>query len=123
MRLNLSFTESERDGAGAGEPPALQGSRRVRFHPDTRAHEVAVAEDVVDAADGGPEFVVVQPWRGVGGLGAGVGAVPVVCGEHVGCVWRVFEEVVGFVSGAGFDGYNLGVDGDHGVAEAVEFFL
>ena len=47
-------------------------SGRVGFHADAGADEVAVAEDVVDAADGGPEFVVVQPGRGGGGGARGV---------------------------------------------------
>jgi hypothetical protein len=40
----------------------------VRFHRHAGAEQVAVTVGVVDPADGGPEFVVFQPARGVGGL-------------------------------------------------------
>jgi hypothetical protein len=50
----------------------------VRFHRQARADEIAVAVDVVDAADGGPELVLAQPRRGIGGNFAAVRAVPLV---------------------------------------------
>ena len=40
----------------------------IGFHADAGADEVAVAEHVVDAAYGGPELVVVQPFGGETGL-------------------------------------------------------
>src|SRR5882724_2327526 len=56
------------------------------FHADARADEVAIAIDVVDAADRGPEFVVVEPFGGETGLFARIRTVPVIGGEHVGGV-------------------------------------
>ena len=82
--------------AGRTRAIAIRGLHAGRHFPDRRARadEVAVAEDVVDAADGGPEFVVAQPGGRVGGLGAGVGVVPRLGREGVGGVGRVFEEIV-----------------------------
>ena len=49
--------------------PALRVWRRggVRFHSDARADEIAVTVDVVDAADGGPEFAGAGVFVGEGG--------------------------------------------------------
>src|ERR1043166_5815016 len=57
--------------------------RLIVFHPDAGAHHVAVAEDVVHAADGRPVFGVAQALQRIRGLGAGVGAVPIVAGDDV----------------------------------------
>jgi len=81
---------------------------------------VAVAVDVVDAGDGGPEFVLTQPWGGPSGLAARVGAGPFVrrhTGRRVG---GVFQRVIRAVELAGFDCRKFAVDGEHGVTEAVE---
>jgi hypothetical protein len=93
----------------------------VGLHADAGADEIAVAEDVVDAADGGPEFLVAQPRRGISRLFARIRSIPFVGDDRFGGVRRVFDDVVGFVHAAGFDGFDLGMDGEHGVAEAVEF--
>ena len=92
----------------------------IGFHADATAHEVAVAEDVVDPADGGPEFVTAQPWGGEGGLFAGVGAIPLVGDDGGGGVRSVFDDVVGLVDATAFDGEDFGVDADHGIAVTVE---
>ncbi len=85
------------------------------------ADEVAVAEDVVDAGDGGPVFGLADVGEGEGGGFAGVGVGPVGGGDFVGGVGGVFEGVVFGVGGAGFGGFDFGADGGHGVTEAVEF--
>ncbi len=54
------------------------------------AEEVPVAPDAVDAADGGPEFVLAQPGRGICGLLSRVGMRPVARDDRSGGVWRVF---------------------------------
>lgn len=84
---------------------------------------MAVAVDIVDAGDTGPEFVLAQPWCGPGGLGARIRACPLVAGDARGRVRGVFERVVGAVELAGFDSNKFGVDREHGVAEAVDFRL
>ena len=82
---------------------------------------MAVAVDIVDAGDAGPEFVLTEPRGRPGGLRARVGSRPVV-GSYGGCGVRgVFERVVGFVERTGFDREKFAVDRDHGVAEAVDF--
>ena len=53
------------------------------LHWGTRAHRVAVAEGIVDAGDGGPEFVAfgaLEPGGGEGGLFARVGVGPIIGG-------------------------------------------
>ena len=65
---------------------------------------MAVAVDIVDAGDAGPEFVLAEPWGGPGGLRARVGSRPVVGGDGRCGVRGVFERVVGFVERTGFDG-------------------
>ena len=45
------------------KPPRLYGSTLKILHPRAGANRVAVAEDVVHAADVRPEFVVVQILR------------------------------------------------------------
>ena len=76
--------------------------------------------DVVDAGDGGPEFVLTQPRGGPSGLAARVGAGPLV-GRHTGRRVRgVFQRVIRAVELAGFHRRKFAVDGEHGVAEAVE---
>jgi len=93
------------------------------FHSYTRANEIAIAIDVVDATDGGPEFVVTEPFGGEAGLLAGVGAIPIVGGKHVSGVGRAFQEIVLCIELAGFDGLDFGVNRDEGVAETIEFFF
>ena len=56
----------------------FRGSTRVVLHPHTRADRVAVAEDVVHAADVRPEFVVVQALRRKRRLFAAVRTIPIV---------------------------------------------
>src|SRR6266702_4220228 len=73
------------------------GSSGIGFHPDARADRIAVAINVVDAADGGPELVLFEPGRREGGLFPGVGMVPVFGGDHVRGMRGVFERVVLFV--------------------------
>ena len=81
---------------------------------------MAVAVDVVDAGDGGPEFVLTEPRGGPCGLAARVGAGPLVR-RHTGCrVWGVFQRVIRAVELAGFDGREFPVNGEHGVAETIE---
>ena len=103
-------------------PHAPHARPRFLAFPDgwAAAEDVAVAVDVVDAGDGGPEFVLTEPWGGPSGLAAWVGAGPLVR-RHTGCrVRSVFEWVIRAVELAGFDCRKFAVDGEHGVAEAVE---
>ena len=61
------------------------------FHRRTGAEQVPIAVDVVDAANGGPEFMVARPRRGESCLFARVRAVPFVGGDLSSGVRRVFE--------------------------------
>jgi hypothetical protein len=96
---------------------------RVGFHPHAAADEVAVAVDVVHAADGGPEFGLADELAREGGGLARVGPRPFIGGDDLRGVRGVFERVVGFVGFAGDDGLHLAVDGDHRIAETVELDL
>src|SRR5690349_11462405 len=82
------------------------------------ADEVAVAFGAVDAPDGGPDLGAGGA-GGVGGFFAGVGVVP-LSGDGGGGVGGIDERVV--VGGPdGFcDAVDLSLDGDHGVAEAIQ---
>lgn len=81
---------------------------------------MAVAVDVVDAGDGGPEFVLPEPRGGPCGLTARVGAGPFVR-RHTGRRVRgIFQRVIRTVELAGFDCREFAVDGEHGVAEAIK---
>jgi len=76
--------------------------------------------DVVDAGDGGPEFVLTEPRGGPSGLAARVGAGPFVR-RHTGRRVRgVFQRVIRAVELAGFHGREFTVNREHGVAEAIE---
>ena len=54
----------------------LRVYRRVGFNGKTRAHNVAVAIDVVNTTDGRPELVLARPRRRKGGLLRGCKADP-----------------------------------------------
>jgi hypothetical protein len=86
-----------------------------------RADEGAIAVDVIDSADGRPEFLEFKGGGGERGGFAGVGMGPGGGGDLVGGMGSVFEGVIEGIDLAGFDGEDFGVDGDHGVAEAIEF--
>ena len=64
----------------------------VILHPRARADRVAVAEDVVHAADVRPEFVVVQALRRERRRFARVGAIPIVAGDLIRRVRGVLGE-------------------------------
>ena len=95
-------------------------SGRIILHPHAGADRVAVAEDVVHAADVRPEFVVMQIFRRERRRFARVGTIPIVAGNLVGGVRGVLEQIVLRVGCAGFHGGHFGVDGNHRVAETVE---
>ena len=83
-------------------------------------HQVAVAVAVVDAADGGPEFLLADPREREGGLGTAVRVLP-----HVGTDFRLgvrrhLHRVVFGVERAGLDGLAFGDDGLEGLDEAVD---
>ena len=82
--------------------PLFNSGLLVILHPRARAHEVAVAEDVVHAGDGRPELVVHEALHRESGLLARVGAIP-VAGDLVGGVRRAFERVVRLVGLAALD--------------------
>src|SRR5258708_22179420 len=92
---------------------------------DRRAgtHEVPVTLRIVDATDGRPELARPRPWGGKGALFAGVGVLPVAGRDGLGRVRRMLERVVVARQLALFDGAYLLSNGDHGVAEPVEFGL
>ena len=46
----------------------LRHSFREIFHGRAGAEKISVAVNIVDARDGGPEFVFARPRRGEGGL-------------------------------------------------------
>jgi len=76
--------------------------------------------DVVDTGDGGPEFVLTEPWGRPSGLAARVGAGPIV-GRHTGRRVRgVFQRVIRTVELAGFHCREFAVDGEHGVTETIK---
>jgi hypothetical protein len=64
---------------------------RKVFHPHTRANGIAVAEDVVHAGDGRPEFVVMQALGRERRSFAGVRTIPIIAGDLVGGVRRVLQ--------------------------------
>jgi len=93
----------------------------VIFLPHAGADGVAVAEDVVHAGHGRPEFVVVQALRRERRGVARVGTIPIVAVDLIRRVRGVFEEIILRVGCTGFHGGHFGVDGNHRVAETVEF--
>ncbi len=96
---------------------------RVGCHRWAGAVEVAVAVDVVDAVDAGPELVGFDPGQGEDGFFAAVGAVPFAF-DHVRLRMRgILERVVVGGEFAGFDAADFVADADHRGDEAVEFGL
>ena len=83
--------------------------------------EVTVTVTVIYSRAGGPELVVADPLKGIGGLLAGVGMAPGVGAYLLGGVRCHLHDIVGLVSLAFLDGLALSLDADHGVHEAVEF--
>src|ERR1039458_3109337 len=81
----------------------------VHFHASAGANEVPVAKDVVNAAHGGPEFMVVEPLGREAGLLAGVGAAPRLRGQHIGGVWRVLQNIILLVCLAALNAVALSV--------------
>src|SRR6476646_5554164 len=84
--------------------------RKLQPGLSTGADKVAIAKDIVNAPNCWPEFVVVEPLGGEGGLFAGVRVVPILSGKHVGSVGGIFQHVILLVGLAGFNGLDLGVD-------------
>src|SRR5688572_2083990 len=70
---------------------------RVGFHSDAGADEVAVAVDVVDAADARPELARPGVAIGEGGGLARIRPGPLVTADHLRGVWRVLQRVAGLV--------------------------
>jgi len=105
------------------KPLRLRSSTFVILHPRAGADRIAVAEDVVHAADVRPEFVVVQIFCRKRRLFAAVRPIPIVAGDLIRRVRRVFEQVVFRVRRARFHGGHLGVDGNHRVAETVQLIF
>lgn len=95
--------------------------RAVCFDAVAGADEVAIAVDIVDASDRGPELVLAQVGQRVSGLFARVGVVPCVATDDFGRMRCVFERVVLRVELAICDGGDLRMDGDHRIAEAIDF--
>ena len=69
--------------------------------------------DIVDPRNARPEFVLAEPWRRPGGLGARIRARPFIASDTCGRVRGVFERVVSAVELAGFDSNKFGVDREH----------
>ncbi len=63
---------------------------RIILHPHARADRIAVAEDIVHAADVRPEFVVVQTLRRKRRLFAAVRTIPIVARDLIRRVRGVF---------------------------------
>src|SRR5688572_21828962 len=76
------------------------------------AGEVAVAPDVVDAADRRPELVVLEPRRREGGVLARVGVLPGVGGDGLGRVRGVAEGALLGAHAPLLDLAHLVADGD-----------
>ena len=93
----------------------IQGAHSGSIFENRRAaaEDMAVAVDIVDAGDARPEFVLAQPWRRPGGLGARIRARPLVAGDTCGRVRGVFERIVSAVELAGFDSNKFGVGREH----------
>src|SRR6516164_5558760 len=62
----------------------------VSRHPDTGTDQIAVAVNIIYATHRGPELVVVKPLGWKTGLLARVRVVPLLLGQHISCVRRVF---------------------------------
>jgi hypothetical protein len=90
------------------------------FDRRTRAEQIPVAVNTVDARDGGPKFVFARPRSGKSCLFARVGTVPFVRGDLPRGVRRVFEQVVLSILFSVSDGFHLCVNGNHRVAKTVE---
>src|SRR5258706_7665512 len=95
----------------------------ILVHADAGTYWMAIAPDVVNTGDGGPEFVLTEPFGGIGRLLARVRVVPSVRGNDFSGMRSVFEEVVPRIDQTGFDSGNFGVNGNEGVAKAIQFFL
>src|SRR6187455_1695538 len=124
-RWRAGLKESGRKALSHGCLEEMSGLRRlgVRFHAYAAAHEVAVAVDVVDAADGRPELGSARPLvRERGGL-AGVRVRPLGAADHGRSVRGVLQWIVGLVGLTTGDGRHLTMDGDERIAEAVELGL
>src|SRR5208337_2935766 len=74
---------------------------RIILHPCAGTHRIAVAEDVVHAADVRPEFVFVQALGRKRRRFARIRTIPIVAGDLVGGVWRILEQVILRVGCAG----------------------
>lgn len=93
----------------------------VGFHGEASAVEVPVSVSVVDASDVGPEFLVLYPGKGEGSLFPAVVVRPLCGGDNLHRVGCVLEWVAFFVELALFDVYDFFSDGNHSIAEPIEF--
>ena len=59
-----------------------------------RADEVAIAVDVVNAANSRPKFVGPQAGQGINSLLARVRAVPAITDDHISSVWSALQHIV-----------------------------
>src|SRR5262249_28097874 len=97
--------------------------RRVSIHPHARADQVAVAIDIVDAADGRPELVPPSRWGRKSGLFPRIRPVPFMGEDGSGGGGRFFEDFVLLIGSPRLNGLDFGVDGNHGIAESVQLFF
>src|SRR5262249_11543851 len=96
---------------------------RVIAHRRTRAHQIAVAIGVVDAADRAPGFVGPGDAVGEAALRPAVGAIPSIVGDVVHGVRRIAERRGLDLEAAALDLGDLLADRDHGIAEPIQLGL
>src|SRR5471030_1224271 len=95
------------------------GRLLVIAHRRAAAEQVAVAVDVVGAADRRPVLLLAQRRHRIGRHFAAVLAVPRIGQQHFGRVRRAFQRIVQLVEFAVFHFGDFAADGDHGVDETV----
>lgn len=93
----------------------------MQLSVDAVADEVSVAEAIVNAAYGNPEFVCFDPRERECCFLAAVFVVPLVGNDHIVGVRGVDKYVVFSVDNAGMNLFNLLADNEQHVHESVEF--
>src|SRR5258708_6696221 len=84
---------------------------------------MAISVDVVHASDGGPELVLACPRGGKSRVLSTVRTLPFVRDDHVRNMRRVFQGIIDAIHRTRFNGLDLGVNRDHGIAKPVNLSL
>lgn len=89
-------------------------------HSEIKNTHIALAIDLIDATRRGPELVPSQALVGVDGLLPGIRSIPLIRSDDSDGMRRILDDIVVTRLPTSGNFVSFLLDGDHGVAEAVD---